>query len=345
VLTGRQPEAARVAAPDRRPILVTGMPRSGTTWVSRMLAAGGGVVVVNEPLNPRHPPGRSPGILRASVRYRFQYIHPGNESEFLGAYEDLLRLRFRLATELRANHAPRDFPRALHYAFAFRRGRLQRRRVLIADPYAVFSVPWFVDRLGAQVVAVVRNPAATVSSRKRLGWQIDLRQLLDQPALVRDHLGGIAPELEAQLERPDDIIGQGALLWRAIYGAVAKFAADPAVVVVRHEDLSLRPREEFARLYDALRLPFTSAAEERIAESTSAENRPELSVSRPHATKLDSRANLDNWRRRLSEEEIDRIRVLTRAVAGEFYGGDAASAAPAAPAESGPAGDGGLRPA
>jgi hypothetical protein len=285
-----------------------------------MLAAGGRVVVVNEPLNPQHPPGRSPGILRASVRHRFQYIDRDSEADFLPAYRDLLRLRFRPITELRANHAPRDFARTIHYAATFARGRLQQRRVLIADPYAVFSAPWFVERLGAQVVVVIRRPAPTVSSRKRLGWTIDLRELLDQPTLVRDHLQHFKADLEAFTD-PEDIIGQGALLWRAIYGAVARFESHPAVRVVRHEDLSLNPAREFSRLYAALNLPFTRQAEARILDSTGAGNNQELSVSHPHRTKLDSRANLENWKRRLTDDEIERIRALTEDVARRFYDG------------------------
>src|SRR5438874_1277699 len=49
------------------PILVTGMPRSGTSWISKMLEAGGGLVHINEPLNPQHPPGLSPGVLGVIV--------------------------------------------------------------------------------------------------------------------------------------------------------------------------------------------------------------------------------------------------------------------------------------
>ena len=56
------------------PLLVTGLPRSGTSWTGKMLEASGQVVYVNEPLNPRRPPGRSPGVLNASVTHRFQKI-------------------------------------------------------------------------------------------------------------------------------------------------------------------------------------------------------------------------------------------------------------------------------
>ena len=62
-----------------RPILVTGIPRSGTSWVGKMLDAGGEVVYINEPLSDHRPPGRSPGVLAAPVHHRFQYISEANE--------------------------------------------------------------------------------------------------------------------------------------------------------------------------------------------------------------------------------------------------------------------------
>jgi len=47
----------------KSPILVTGMHRSGTTWVGRMLAASREAVYFHEPLNP----DCSPALLRRSL--------------------------------------------------------------------------------------------------------------------------------------------------------------------------------------------------------------------------------------------------------------------------------------
>ena len=72
------------------PLLVTGMPRTATSWVGKMLEASGALVYVNEPLNPQHPPGRSPGVLRADVQHAFQYISEDNEHlfELVGELDD-----------------------------------------------------------------------------------------------------------------------------------------------------------------------------------------------------------------------------------------------------------------
>lgn len=79
-----------------RPLLVTGLPRSGTSWVGKMLEASGAVVYINEPLNVRHPPGRSPGVLDAHVNNRFPYICADNEVDWLPAFTDMVQLRYRL---------------------------------------------------------------------------------------------------------------------------------------------------------------------------------------------------------------------------------------------------------
>jgi hypothetical protein len=88
------------------------MPRTATSWVGKMLEASGALVYVNEPLNPQHPPGRSPGVLRADVQHAFQYISEDNEHLWLPAYRDTVRLRFHPLAEVRRNHAPYDLLRA-----------------------------------------------------------------------------------------------------------------------------------------------------------------------------------------------------------------------------------------
>jgi hypothetical protein len=307
------------------PLLVTGMPRTATSWVGKMLEASGALVYVNEPLNPQHPPGRSPGVLRADA---FQYISEENERVWLPAFRDTVRLRFHPIAELRRNHGPYDLLRTVKYTAGFGLGRLRRRRALLDDPYAVFAAPWLARRVGCRVVVTVRDPVATVSSWRRLGWTPRLAELLAQPALVRDRLGRFKPELEAAVDGHGDGIGQASLLWRVIYGTVAAYRDEiPGLVVVRHEDLSADPVPAFAALYRRLRLPFGPDPERAIRTATEAGSgggamRWSVSaggVSKTAARRLDSRANLQVWRERLTDEEVASIREATADVA-EPYG-------------------------
>ena len=125
---------------------------------------------------------------------------------------------------------------------------------------------------------------------------------------------------EMQLMQADDVIGQAALLWRMIYRIVARMMKlHSSFIVVRHEDLSLDPISCYRDLYAALDLDFTPKVEGMILNASSSENPAELSEQKVHAVKLDSRANLDNWKKRLSKDEITRIRNMTGKTAQLFY--------------------------
>lgn len=298
------------------PILVTGAHRTGTTWVGRSLVAGGQARYISEPLNVHH----RPGIFAAPVTRWYTYICLENEGEYLPALRQTLAFRYHLWAELRALRSRKDALRMGRDWGAFLLGRLARSRPLLKDPFAVFSIPWFIDRLGCQVVVTVRHPAAFVSSLKRFGWTFDFNDLLDQPLLMRDRLEPAREEMQAMAAATDDLVGQASLLWKLVYQYVDSLRqARPQVQVARHEELSLDPLDGYRQLFDALGLDYSPRARNSILASTSAENPKELDRQAAFSHRLDSRTNLGNWKRRLTADEIERIRNITHEVAGRFY--------------------------
>jgi hypothetical protein len=326
----------------RRPILVTGLPRSGTSWVGKMLEASGEVVYVNEPLNPRHPPGRSPGVLNAHVTHRFQYIAAENEETWLPAFRDTVALRYRLAAELRQNRRPYDLARAAKYATAFTLGRAGRRRALLDDPYALFSAAWFARRLGATTVILVRDPVSFVGSWANLGWTVYFHELLEQPLLVRDLLGDHVEELK-RLVGSQDRLEKNATLWRVTYAVIDRLQqAVPELHVRRYEDLTRDPETAFAELYRTCGLTWSEETRATVASATTATGTPARSfawsrtggLSRTAFRPMDSRSALASFRERLTPAEIDRVRAITGDVAARWY--PPADAAPAPPPPDGP---------
>jgi hypothetical protein len=298
------------------PILVTGAHRTGTTWVGKMLAASGEAAYISEPLNIWH----RPGVLISPTRYWYTYLCTENEDEYLSGLLQTLHFRYHTFAELRSLRFFKDIGRMGRDWSIFQSGRLFHKRPLLKDPFAIFSAPWFSERLGCQVVITVRHPGAFASSLKRLDWPFDLHDLLSQPWLMRDWLEPFRSEMEAMAKNPDDIIGQSCLLWRMVYQVVERFKKEyPQFQIVRHEDLSLDPVGGYRVLYASLGLSFTPQAEAAILSSSSSENPVELSKRAVHSVRLDSQANLHNWKRRLSPSEITRVRELTEEVAARYY--------------------------
>jgi hypothetical protein len=296
------------------PILVTGAHRSGTTWVGKMLSASKGAAYISEPLNVHH----RPGVMSSPVEHWYTYICTDNENEYLSALSETLTYRYHIGNEIKSLRSAKDLLRMVRDWSNFQVGRIRHQRPLLKDPFAIFSAPWFADRLGCKVVLTVRHPAAVASSLKRLNWSFDFRDLTSQTYLMRDWLEPYRADME--IIPADDVIGQSCLLWSMIYQVVDIYRNRfPNFHVVRHEDLSVDPVGGYRALYASLGLQFTSAAQKIIIRSSSSQNPPEISTRSVHATKIDSRSSLSNWKRRLTSDEIARIRLLTGDAARLFY--------------------------
>ena len=312
------------------PLLVTGLPRTGTSWVGKMLEASGEVVYINEPLNPQHPPGRSPGVLDASVTHRFQYISLEDDAEWRRAFTDTLALRYRFGPELRQNRSVYDIARMAKYSTSFALGSLRSRRAMVDDPFAVFSTGWLTQEMGCEAVVLVRDPVSFVGSWRALGWQIHFHELLEQPALVRDHLGPYVERMRS-LVGSADWLARTCLLWEATYDVVDRAFRDlPSVHLASYESLVKDPMTRFEELYGALGLTWSDRAAARIREATTEQPGAEQGshrwslrggLSRTAYRPMGQATALSTYRQRLSPAEVERVRELTSGVAGRVLGG------------------------
>ena len=298
------------------PILVTGVHRSSTTWVGKMLTANKHYTYVSEPLNILH----RTGIMRMPTDHWYTYVSEENEQKYLSSFYQTMALKYHAWQELGTLKSPRDVGRMLRDWSSFAYGRRKGNQVLLKDPFAVFSAAWFAKRLDCKVVIAVRHPAAFVSSLKRLDWPFQFEDLLAQPLLMRDWLEPYREEMIAAQKEPIDIVYQGSLLWNLIYSVVLQYEQKyPEFIIVRHEDLSLDPINAFQAIYKELGVPFTMQVVKQVRKSTNPGNPTELPLESIHSVNLDSRANLKNWKKRLSADEIDRIRAQTEQVAAHYY--------------------------
>ena len=322
------PGLARHPMTAQQPVLVTGAHRSGTTWVGRMLDAGGETAYISEPLNILH----RRGVFRPPTHHWYTYINQENEQDYLDGFIETLTFRYHILLEMQSLRSFKDLARMGRDSQVFLKGKIAKKRPLLKDPFAVFSAPWFRERLGCTVVIVIRHPAAFTSSLKRLGWEFDFSHLLSQPLLIRDWLEPYRQDMErllpTQVNDDNTLILQASLLWRMVYETVSGFQPDnPSEhfrtehfrTIVRHEDLSLDPVNGFRQLYHNLGLAFNHRAEESVVSSSRSSNPRERSRKAVHTVRLDSSANLDNWKRRLSTDEIGLIRGRTEDIASKYY--------------------------
>lgn len=298
----------------KRPILVTGSHRSGTTWVGQVLARAAGVGYVFEPFNPRVGLSASGG----AFDIWYQYVCEENGSDYRSALDALMGFRYPLAENLSRVRSVREGAKTVRDQFAFLRYRLGGYRPLLKDPIAFFSAEWLARVCGMDVVIMIRHPAAFCSSIKLRQWQFDFNNFLRQPLLMERYLSVFRSEIEQYAKRPPDMVDQAILLWNCIYHTVREYKAEhPDWLFVRHEDLSRDPVDGFRRLFRVLGLNFSDRVLEYV-RYTSAEGNP---VEPPDMNQFvrDSKRLVRDWVNRLTADEILHIRRRTAGVSEFFY--------------------------
>jgi hypothetical protein len=296
------------------PILVTGSHRSGTTWAARTLHASGVTGYIDEAFNP----GRKPSWLSVRPEHWYQHIDRSNESLFVPAVSQLLEFRYPPVRQQALS--PQEHEVARTERLRARTYRARRVRPILKDPLALFSAEWLAERFDAQVVLLIRHPAAFASSILRLGWTFRFRQWTAQPSLMETYLAPFAEEISRAAEEPPPLLEQVILMWNAIYSYVREMRArHPGWTFVRHEDLSLAPLREFRALYSTLGLPWGKRVTDVIEDLTSSRNVGEVDTSQVAQIRRDSAATARIWRARLDDEQIERIRRGTEPVAMSFY--------------------------
>ena len=311
------------AAAEQAPILVTGAPRSGSTWLGNVLSLAPNVGFVHEPFNQHC----SRGLCRAGFPHSFVHVTEANEARYLAPMRDTLAWRFSPGSELRAIPAratPRP-PRALarlvrDYAY-FEQMHRRGARMIVKDPIALFSADWIARRFGARVVVLVRHPAGFVASMRAAGFVMNFQAFRRQPSLMEGRLAPFADEIRAAAE-PSPSIEANTLLWRILHHHIALLAEEhPDWIFVRHEDLSRDPMGAFPPLFAALGLPYTQGVADGLAQFTS--DQPALGrfsiFGTRRRTMRSSEASIHAFRSRLAPDEIATIRRLAAPLWERFY--------------------------
>jgi Sulfotransferase family len=276
----------------RRPVLVTGVPRSGTTWLARQLAGAPGCAMTGrEPMNPQPGQYRLGGTLDAWTRLRA----PSRRQ--LAA----LRLAY-------AGLTPRVYGKYGHRQWA---APWPGTTTVVKDPFAVLSVDTVVRVTSALPVLVYRHPAAVLASYRRMGWSPDVAEV---SVAVADEEG-----LPAAPAGASDSAASMAWFWSTLNSvALQDLAAVEGGVVVSHEELASGGAHALGVLYDACGLARPARAASGTGQSAATRSAPEgagASTRVLHRLDRPSGEVAGAWR---SSTDPDELEVLD-AIAGATF--------------------------
>jgi hypothetical protein len=308
-------------------LLIIGVPRSGTTWVLRVLGETKGATTVFEPDNH----------VRVPFAFRAKHGLPGGFYPVLDApfeardYERLWTAAFGGATDstspltkLQARASRRLFDslgrNVVRQSFGDESIRSQRLRLatslavpetprrgadhcLVKSVYAPLSCEWVAERTAARVLLVLRHPLNILSSRLQLGWIGDDASK-DELSMSDPQVLELVAEREGAPPMPalsSSTLARTTWLLGLLILVSERAATRNGWNIVHHEDLVRQPNELFPTLAAEVGLVWGEAAEQAL----DAGNRPgaghELARTRGDLESI--------WRRRLSPAEVEQIRT------------------------------------
>ena len=303
----------------RKPILVTGSHRSGSTWVGKIIAEAPSVIYIHEPFNVDFPPG--PGVCNAKFDHWFTHISTTNETDYYTALRNTIELRYGLWNALTNSRSLGDLKQTFVEYRRFLGYRFQGLTPVVKDPIALFSAEWLAEKFDMNILVLIRHPAAFVSSIKTHNWPFDFSNLVQQPILLKNYLSPFEEELREYASTDHDIIDQASLLWKIMYYVVLQYQKRHTDwIFVRHEDLSHNPSGVFQELFRRLNLEFTQNVSNAIKFYSDSENPRDVdSPTGEISLRRNSELNVSNWKYRLNALEIEQVRNRVEDISRQFY--------------------------
>ena len=317
--SGIQPDArVRPAPPGRkRPLVIAGVPRSGSTWTKQVLEQDGDLLSLMEPDSE----GYQPTAIRAKRDIgRFPLLHPGDRDEpYRRLWSWILEgaptsHRQRAAQEVLRRTRPSQ--RALHLsgrgsplmtlAGGLADLRLDRRNpalydhaLLVKSVHAPLSIEWVAAEFDVDVLVLLRHPGSVVASWLEVRSNERVVPLAGDPGVRR-----LADTWGVRPPRPDPLtvtIWTVGVLLTALESSARR---NPAWTVRTHEQLCRDPEGEFRELYDVLGLRWSP----QVLEFIRGRDRPGTG----YATKRVAATLPGDWRRRLdAAQQVELHRVLS----------------------------------
>ena len=272
------------------PILLVAFPRSGSSWLGRLLGYASNVCYLREP------------ITQARRRWHSDVQHAVTDAGF------------EQAPPYYRRYADRAFAGCPAFSYATVRDpsdwalrHRHKRRVLIKEVNP-FAVGWMRTRYAPTVIHLVRHPVAVALSMHRRGWTSQtLREYV--------HPGRLADSPLNPSTVPSSFWGHIGAVQGLAHRAVKQACPEDAYTAVHYETLCADPVATVRRLCEQVGLRWDDAMPAAI-QSHSADS--DGDASDPYSTTRQSTARATAWKA-ASPERIDAVRTGYMATEPSVY--------------------------
>ena len=289
----------------KNPIIVSGMPRTATTIVGKLISQKAPYNVLYEPFNS------SQGLKSIDINY----LIPGSnimENDFDGILASLLDLNGRFKLGIKKNDSL--FKRLIKYTFgnessiSFKKAKYlnPERELIIKDPFLIFASKYLSKNY--KVIMCERPLLPLAGSFKRMSWTFsEYSQLLKG----LEHIG-------VDIKNPNQFNNNdispfvvGAVQFFYLYTAFKqKILNNDKIYFFNQHDLSVNPNGSIVSLFDWLNIDYSKKDINKIAMSISGSSTKNKSPKQgvQHDKLYDKQYANDYFQSVLTKNEIKYVR-------------------------------------
>ncbi|MGK7895410.1 MAG: hypothetical protein AB4372_17775 [Xenococcus sp. (in: cyanobacteria)] len=300
-------------------IFVTGVIRSGTTFVGTVLSLPQEVDYIHEPFNPQC------GL--PCIDCWYPYLRNEPDTEKMQLYHDSIQSIFSYDFTLR-NNIPKEDPWlkknlkrivGSRGPFNLRIAKLNpfHTTAIIKDPIGNLLSEYLHTTFGVKPVIIVKHPLSFIASIKKVNWYPNPQEIGNQPCIIEDYFNDEPDFFNKQWS---DSLLAAAAHWRAAYKVMlAQANKYPDWQVITHEELSQNPVSTFCNLYENLDLPWSKQIEHKIIKLTQTNSSTQARKGRVQDFYRNSADIFENRRNSLTTKERRAIFEVVEDIALKIY--------------------------
>jgi len=271
-------------------VLITGIPRSGTTWFGEMFNTIDNIVI--------HEPFKEYTTFWNWNLNEF----PGDLNAIKAVLEKIISFNYwkRYQKKIKLNNNNHFITKNIFHIFL----KLKKKNIIIKDPCVSYFLNYFKEnKKFDSIVVIYRHPYSLISSLVKLKWDPKKRlELLFNHPEIRENF----PNINNDFNLDELNLFQKTTLQTSLLHYLC-FKNQKDCIVLFYEDFAENPIQKFENLFNTLKINYdqdTIKLHKKLSFNTT------KNIKNTHDVERNSQDEIEKYKNHLTEDEIAYIKII-----------------------------------
>lgn len=237
-------------------IIVSGIHRSGTSWIGKTLSSSKHNFYINEPFNP------SNYINNSGTVQKFYWPLADKQKKIYKSINNIIDGKYPLKENIIRSSSFRDYLKSIYFYLNQKKNifLLNKENYIIKDPFLLFLIEdiirFFQDTHEVHINLTFRDPESFVASCKKKSWDFNFDNFLLQDSVFKKFEKKTINKMIELNSNQYSLVDRLTFLWGMVNEEIYRVSTYKNVHICNHLEFSLKPHEKFERLFNKNNLVF-----------------------------------------------------------------------------------------